>query len=200
MLTLYHSPQSRSSRIIWLLEELGADYDIAYMNIPRQDGSGAPDSKNPHPDKKVPALVHDGALITESTAIVLYLTDLFPKARLGPKIGDPARGSYLTWLAYYAGVIEPVVHFEFLGLAGNEGLVRTYRGKAEMQKRIGDALAAHPYIIGDQFTGADILIASIGQWMRDMLPQGAEIDAYIERCNARPALAKANAKDSPPGK
>src|SRR5262245_47420079 len=119
MLTLYHAPRSRSSRIVWLLEELGADYELKIVTIPRQDGSGAPDAANPHPDKKVPTLVHDGALVTESIAVIQYLTDLFPQAKLAPAIGDAKRGEYLTWLAYYAGVIEPVVHFQFLGLADN---------------------------------------------------------------------------------
>src|SRR5437773_9857024 len=116
MLKLFHAPQSRSSRIVWLLEELGADYEIAYMNIPRMDGSGGSDPSNPHPYKKVPALIHDGALITESIAIILYLTDLHPEAKLGPRIGDPKRGPYLPWLAYYAGVVEPVVTLDFCKL------------------------------------------------------------------------------------
>ena len=76
MLRLHHAPRSRSSRIVWLLEELGAECEIVYTNIARMDGSGDEDPANPHPDKKVPALVHNGALITESSAIVLYLTDL----------------------------------------------------------------------------------------------------------------------------
>ena len=80
MLRLYHAPRSRSSRILWLIEELGADCEIVYTNITRQDGSGDEDENNPHPDKKVPALVHDGRVITESSAIVLYLTDLYPQA------------------------------------------------------------------------------------------------------------------------
>jgi glutathione S-transferase len=70
MLTPYHVPQSRFSRIVWLLEELGADYELLITDITRQDGSGAADPRKPHPDKKVPALVHDGVLITESIAIV----------------------------------------------------------------------------------------------------------------------------------
>jgi glutathione S-transferase len=100
MLTLHHAPQSRSSRIVWLLEELGAPYQLKITDIPRMDGSGAPDPTNPHPDKKVPALVDDGVLVTESIAIVQYLIDKFPAAGLGPAIGDPLRGPYLTWLAY----------------------------------------------------------------------------------------------------
>ena len=68
-------------------------------------------------DKKVPALVHDGVLITESIAIVLYLTDIFRTSGIGPQIGDPKRGPYLTWLAYYAGVIEPLIVSNFAGVA-----------------------------------------------------------------------------------
>lgn len=198
MLTLYHAPQSRSSRILWLLEELGADYKIAYSNIQRADGSGAPDPANPHPDKKVPTLVHDGAVVTELAAVVLYLTDLFPKAGIGPAVGDKLRGPYLSWLAYYAGVIEPVVHFQFLGLGDHEGLRSTFRGRAELDQRLLGAFKAQPYILGDKFSGADILIASMGHFSRDMLPKDAVVDAYLERCNARPALARARAKDSPP--
>jgi glutathione S-transferase len=198
MLTLYHAPQSRSSRMIWLLEELGADYDIAYVDIPRMDGSGGRDLRNPHPDKKVPALVHDGALVTESAAIALYLTDLFPKAGIGPKIGDPTRGLYLTWLAYYAGVIEPVLTFSFLGLGDHEGLTRTFRGRAEMERRILDGLAANDYIAGPRFSAADVLITSIGHWARDMLPKDKGVDAYLEKCGSRPALKAAGLKDAKP--
>ena len=113
MLTLFHAPQSRSSRFIWLLEELGAKYEIRYVDIPRMDGTGAPDPSNPPPDKKVPALTHDDALVTESAAIALYLTDLHPEAGIGASVGDAKRGPYLSWLAYYGGVIEPVVTIEF---------------------------------------------------------------------------------------
>lgn len=196
MLTLHHAPRSRSSRIIWLLEELGATYQIRYTNIPRMDGSGAADPANPHPDKKVPALVHEGTLITESAAIILYLTDLFPDAGLGPKLGDRQRGPYLAWLAYYAGVIEPVVNLEFAGLAAHPGMQRTFTSRAAVDQRILEALKSGPYILGDSFSGADILIGSMGQWSRAMLPTDPLVDAYLSRCNARPALARAGAKDA----
>ncbi len=198
MLTLHHAPQSRSTRFLWLLEELGADYRIVYTNIPRRDGSSAADANNPHPDKKVPALVHDGALVTESAAMAVYLTDLFPKAGIGPQIGDPKRGAYLTWLAYYAGVIEPVVNFQFNNLGDHAGLARTFRGRAELDQRIVGTLSKSPYLLGDQFSAADILLVSLGQFARQMLPAGELIDGYLKRCQSRPALAKALAKDSPP--
>lgn len=199
MLTLHHAPQSRSSRILWLLEELGVKYDIVYTDIPRMDGSGAADPNNPHLDKKVPALVHDGTLITESIAIVIYLCDLFPDAGLAPKPDDLARGPYLSWLAYYAGIIEPVVHFQFFDLADHEGLRRTFRGREEMDRHILNALSKSDYITGDRFTSVDVIMASFGHLLRDMMPEGELVDAYLERCGARPALAAANAKDAPPG-
>ncbi len=124
MLTLYHAPRSRSSRIIWLLEELGADYRIKTVSIRRRDPAaqgphasmiGERDPANVHPHGKVPALVHDGALVFESAAIVLYLTDAFPQSGVGPRIGDPRRGPYLSWLAHYAGVLEPAFTSAFFG-------------------------------------------------------------------------------------
>ena len=136
MLTLHHAPRSRSSRIVWLLEELGANYRLVITDISRPDGQGAPDPKNPHPDKKVPALEHDGALVTESSAIVQYLTDLYPKAGLAPAIGDAKRGPYLTWLAYYAGVIEPVINLGFAGLADNPAMQRTFTTRQAVDARI----------------------------------------------------------------
>lgn len=196
MLRLHHAPRSRSSRIVWLLEELKADCQIVYTTITRQDGSGDEDEANPHPDKKVPALVHDDVLITESSAIVLYLTDLFPEAGLGPQPKDPKRGEYLSWLFYYSGVIEPVVTFEFAGLGENPALIRTFRGRAEMDRRIMEALKKGPYLLGETFTGVDILVASMGAWARQMLPTGKLMDDYLARCNARPALKSSYAKDS----
>jgi glutathione S-transferase len=194
MLTLHHAPRSRSSRIVWLLEELGADYRLVVTDISRMDGPGAPDPANPHPDKKVPALVHDGVLITESVAIVQYLADLYPKAGLAPAIGDPDRGPYLTWLAYYAGVIEPIINLEFAGLADNPAMQRTFTTRAAVDARILGALEKGPYLLGERFSGADIVIASIGQFMRTMLPAGPVVDAYLQRCGERPALARAMAK------
>ena len=195
MITLYHAPRSRSSRIIWLLEELGAPYEIKLASIPRMDGSGGPDAGNPHPDKKVPAIVHDGVLVTESAAIVAYLADLYPEAGITPKVGDPRRGPYLTWLAYYAGVIEPVINIEVAGLTDQPTLKRTFTSRAAVDQRILAALQRGPYIVGDEFTAADILIVSMGLWSREMLPKGEIVDAYLKRCMGRAALARAGARD-----
>lgn len=197
MITLYHAPHSRSTRMLWLLEEIGAPYEVVYVDIPRRDGTGAPDPANPHPDKKVPALAHDGALIYESAAIALYLTDLFPAAGVGAAIGDPLRGAYLTWLAYYAGVVEPNMILRYSG-QGWEQTAAGWGRPETMNRLIIEALEAGPYLLGERFTAIDILIGSMGQWAREMLPPSAAIDAWITRLNARPACALALARDAKP--
>lgn len=193
MLTLYHAPRSRASRIVWLLEEIGAPYEIETVTIRRGDGSGARDPRNPHPDGKVPALVHDGRLVTESAAICLYLTDAFRDARLGPPPGDPRRADYLTWLFWYAGVVEPVVVLHW------KGETKTDAGAAEayeqMASRLRGALERAPYLLGDDFSAADVLVASVFQWGRPLMPEGLVFDEYVARLEARPAFQRAAAKD-----
>src|SRR3954462_2270835 len=121
MLTLIHAPMSRSGSIVWLLEELGAPYETKIVTIRRADGTGAVDPANPHPHGKVPALLHDGNLVFESSAIALYLVDLFPEAKMAPRIGDPKRGALLSWLAYRSGVMEPAMIERRLGVQHMQG-------------------------------------------------------------------------------
>ena len=99
MLTLFHAPRSRSTRFIFLLEEIGVPYEIKVVNIRRSDGSGAVDPDNPHPLGKVPTRIHDDVTIFESPGITLYLTDTFPAAGLGPQAADRGRGAYLSLLS-----------------------------------------------------------------------------------------------------
>ena len=114
MLTLFHSPQSRSTTILSLIEEMGIRdrIDVRVVTIPRMDGSGARDPANPHPEGKVPALVHDGVVITERAAIILHLTALFPDSGLAPRVGTPDWGAFATWMAWYQGVLEPTFIME----------------------------------------------------------------------------------------
>jgi len=198
MITLYHAPNSRSSRIIWLLEEIGAPYAIRPVSIFRpMTGEGAPDDANPHPDKRVPALDHDGALFAESLAIVLHLTDAFPRAALAPAPDTPAYGDYLTWVAWYAAEMEPAL---FASMAGElDGAPHKRRYFDQVVRRIETALAESPYVIGDQFSGADFLISSALAFGRSAFPASAVIDAYVARCQARPAAVRGAALDDASG-
>ncbi len=193
MLTLYHSPQSRSSRIIWLLEELGVDCEIREVDIVRgMTNTGAPDPANPHPFKQVPALLDGGVLITESVAIALYLLEKFPDAGLAPPAGHLDRGPFLSWLVWYAAEMEPAMFYFFADELGTP-----YKSKAlgNVQRRILDALAGGPFLTGENFTAVDLFVGSALQWMRRMLPEDPQVDAYVERVTTRPALARAQAKD-----
>ena len=194
MLKLYHSPQTRSSRMIWLLEELGQPYEIEHVTIQRGDGSGAPDPKNPHPQSKVPALEHDGRLVVESGAITLYLTDAFPQAGLGPKVGDPDRGDYLGWLFFYAAEVEPNMINKFTGTADSNPQIA--RGYGQMAERFEGQLKHSPYILGEKFSAADVLFGSAVQWGTTMLPKSDVLDAYLARLSERPANKAAQAKDA----
>ena len=195
MLKLYHSPQTRSSRMVWLLEEISVPYKIAYLDI-RAEG-GAPESYRAiHPLKKVPALEHDGEIVTESAAICLYLSDAFPAAGLGPRAGEAGRGAYLSWLAYYAGVIEPALMVKAVGATGFSPLSAAWGDPDLMIKRLEDALGAGPYVLGERFTTVDVLIGSTFQWAGRLLPKTDAVEAYKARLMSRPAFLRSLEKDA----
>jgi len=195
MLTLFHAPQSRSSRIVWLIEELGADARIEYCEIAHRNGQkvGQADPKNPHPDGKVPALIHDGALITESAAVALYLTGLFPDAGLGFAPGAPERGALLTWVCWAAGELEPAMWSRMTGETERDPLARARFDAAAA--RLLEALWDGPYLMGERFTVADVMIGSSLGWARAFLPESPLLDAYVARLMSRPAKLRADARD-----
>jgi len=196
MITLYHAPRSRSSRFIFLLEELGVPYEIAKVSIRRGDGSGALDSGNPHPHGKVPVIRDGETVVYESAAIALYLTDKFPAAGIGPVVGDAKRGAYLTWLAYYAGVMEPSWTSAFMKTEvprGTAGWVKT----DEVMELVNSTLGKSPYILGEKFSAADILIGTTFKLFMGspLLPKTDLLESYVKRVVERPAYVRAAAKD-----
>ena len=198
MITLYHAPKSRSTRMLWLLEELSVPYEIRPVSIFRPvDGEGAPDPANPHPDKRVPAIVHEGMLVAESVAIVLYLTDCFPEAGLGAPVGAPQRGAYLTWLAWYAAELEPAM---FAGMSGElTTSPMKQRSYDTAVARLETTLTDTPYLMGGRFSGADFLVSSALGFGRKAFPESAVLDAYIARCQNRPAGQRGLALDNASG-
>lgn len=195
MLTFYHAPQSRSSAILTLIEEMGIrdQIEVRMIDIYRaRTGTGHADPTNPHPEKKAPCLVHDGHIITERGAIITHLTTLFP-SDLAPKVGTPAWGSFLAWMNWYQGVMEPVLVLDFVNVS-NPAVTSTFRGMAEVTARIHTALERGPWLMGDQFTAADLLVHSPFAWFGNT-PDDPLIKDWVARCMARPARLKVLARD-----
>ncbi|OYU38958.1 MAG: glutathione S-transferase [Pseudorhodobacter sp. PARRP1] len=196
MLTLFHAPQSRSSAIVTLIEEMGITekVDIRMVDIVRaRFGTGAADAANPHPEKKAPCLVHDGHIITERGAIMTHLTTLFPSG-MAPQVGTPAWGAFLTWMNWYQGVMEPVLVLDFAKVV-HPALTATFRGMDEVTARIRAALERGPWLLGDHFTAADLLVHSPYAWF-DNVPDDPLIKDWVARCMARPARLKVLAADA----
>jgi glutathione S-transferase len=197
MITLYHHPKTRSSRFIFLLEELGAPYEIRQVTLRRADGTGEVDPANPHPHGKVPSISDEGAAVFESSAIALYLTDKFPRNGVGPVVGDPKRGPYVSFLAYYGGVLEPAFMSKFMNTPvprGTAGWVVV----EEAMDFIIKTLSAGPYLLGEKFSAADVLYGTtFGMFgASPMMPKSPVLDAYVKRCLERPAYARAQARDN----
>ena len=189
MPTLYHSPNSRSTSILVLIEEMGiADrIDVTDVTIARQDGTGGPDPLNPHPEKKVPYLNDGEDRVHERGAIVAYLTDKFPEAGLGRPVGHPQRGAFLSWLFYYQGVMEPVLVLDWAKI-NHPALHATFRDLDAVVARLSEALDGQPYLLGEAYSAADLLLSSPFQWLPDAMPQQPSIQAWVKRCADRPAL------------
>lgn len=195
MLTLFHAPRSRSSRIVWLLEELGAPFELRHVTIRYLDGSGdGPDPANPHPDKKVPALLDNGTLVTESAAVATYLADILPMAGLAPRIGDQDRGAYLTWISWIEGELGPAI-FHRLSAGAD---APTPAGFQAALSRLDSALTNGPYLLGERFSAADIMLGGTLGWAHDVLPAEGPILAYLVRLAARPAFTRAMVRDAAP--
>lgn len=197
MITLFHAPRSRSSRMIFLLEELGAPYQIQSVDIRRGDGTGAVDAANPHPHGKVPAIEDEGTVVFESAAIACYLTDKFPDAGIGPLVGSPLRGAYLTWLAYYAGVMEPAWVSKFMGMTVPRGTAG-WVDPDEVMVHVNRTLQRGPYLLGESFSAADILVATTFALFlgSPLLERTALLEDYVQRVTRRPAFARAQTREN----
>ena len=196
-LTLYHASPSRSSIVLWMLEELGQPYDVKLIKL--SDGDNLkPDYLAINPMGKVPALAHKGTVITEAAAICTYLADEFPQAKLNVPVGTPRRGLYLKWLFFGPGCFEPAVIDR--AAPRKEEARRGMLGYGTFETTmdtVAKAIAQGPWLMGDQFTAADVIIGANIRWgtMFKLVPERPEFSAYAARIAARPAAQRAEAKD-----
>jgi glutathione S-transferase len=198
-LTLYHAAPSRSSIAHWMLEELGEPYTIQLISFKKGENR-QPAFLAINPMGKLPTLRHGDTIVTEAAAICTYLADEFPRAGLNVPVGNPQRGVYLKWLFFGPSCFEPAITER--AFPRKDAPPRSTLGFGDfdtvmdvMAKGVG---AADPYLMGRQFTAADVVIGSGLRWgmMFKLVPERPEFTAYVGRLNERRALKRATEKDA----
>jgi glutathione S-transferase len=194
-LTLYTNPMSRGRIARWMLEEVGAGYDVVLLDYASTMKAEPYLSVNPM--AKVPAIVHRGRTVTECAAICAYLAEAFPDAGLAPQ--EDERADYYRWLFFAAGPVEAAVTNRSLGVAPTDQQQRMagYGTYDRMVDVLDQAVSAHWYIAGDRFTAADVYVGSQVIWGAQFgsLPKRDAFDAYIARLTGREAYRRAAALD-----
>jgi len=196
MLTFYHAAWSRSSSILWLLEELGVDYELVPIDI-RAQGGVAESYRGIQPNKKVPAIEHDGVVIFERPAISIYLADAFPQAGLAPATGDAERGPWLTMLVWCSAVFDPCITARARGMTyeSNDFAFGLFDDMVAYLERV---VSERRFAAGERFTAADVQVASSIDFTMNrikVLAPHPAFTAYLERVGERPALMRAQAID-----
>lgn len=196
-ITLFHSPRTRSSGTLTLLEELGADYELRVLNT-KAGEQRQPAFLAVNPLGKVPAIKHGDALVTEQAAIAIYLADLYPEAGLAPALTDPLRGPYLRWLVFYGSSFEPAVVDRAMQREPGQTAMSPYGSYESVIDAVSAQLERGPYLLGDTFTAADVLWGGALGWtmMFKVVPERPEFVAYAERVRDRPASQRVLAMDA----
>lgn len=197
-IVFYHNPMSRGRIAHWMLEEVGEPYHVELVSFDK----GA--HKKPaflaiNPMGKIPAIVHRGTVITEAAAICTYLADAFPKAQLAPALDDPARGTYLRWLFFSAGCVEPAVTDKMFSRpqVDRPGALG-YGNYDDVLNTLEKAITPGPFILGERFSAADVYAGSQIGWgmMTRSIEPRAAFQSYLARCSERPAFKRFTEQDN----
>jgi glutathione S-transferase len=192
---LYYWPRTRAFRALWMLEELQVPYEFAYVNI-RAGEQNDPPFCHVNPMSKVPALEDDGAYVAESGAVLLYLADKYPDAGLGVPVGALQRGRFLQWMFFPGSCLEPAIAERMTGAPGNS-VSFGWGDLGRVESALKGALAEGPWLLGERFTAADILVASTLKiaYMAKVLEPGGVLGDYVTRATSRDGHERATAID-----
>lgn len=194
-IVFYTNPQSRGAMTHWMLEEVGCPYRTVVKAF--GPAMKSPDYLAINPMGKVPAIKHGDTVVTETGAILSYLADAFPEAKLAPPTGQ--RGAYYRWLFFVAGCGEPAMGNKAAGwdpstpdLQGRFGY-GTYKLTMDTLEK---AVDGRRYIAADHFTAADLYVASLLNFgmMFNIIEKRPAFEAYVKPHLARPANNRAQAK------
>ncbi len=199
-LVLYYAPRTRAFRARWLLEELAIPYELHRVDLAHGE-QRTPEFRRIHPLGAVPALVDGEHVLIESAAICLHLADRYPKAKLAPPPESPQRGAYYQWSVFAVATLDPLVAPVFargfrwpeqrrLETATDDEHERFVRLAAALRR----PLLEGPFILGDEFTTADVLVGSVLAWAKTvgLLRSAPELEPYLRRLEDRPAYARAS--------
>ncbi|MBI3767409.1 MAG: glutathione S-transferase family protein [Deltaproteobacteria bacterium] len=196
---LYYCPQTRAGRPRWLLEEIGEPYELVRIDLTKGEHK-KPDYLKIHPHGAVPALIDGDLALFESAAICMHLADKYPQKRLAPEVGTPARGLYYQWMLYSMATLEPPVLAVFLNTImlpeAERSAAAVEKGKtqfADVARVLSNALAGRSFLLGEQFSAADVMIGSTLGWagMMGLLNDHPALQAYVKRLTERPAFQRA---------
>jgi glutathione S-transferase len=192
-IVFYHNPMSRGRIVHWMLEEVGAPYEVKLLRFDKGEHKDA-EFLAVNPMGKIPAIIHRGTVVTEAAAICAYLADAFPEAGLAPGLDDPARGTYYRWLFFGAACIEGAVLDRMFSrpLPEQPGVIG-YGSYEDTLNALETAITPGPFILGDRFSAADVYVGAQIGWglmTKGLDPRPAFV-SYSERCSARPAHERA---------
>jgi glutathione S-transferase len=194
--TFFHAPHSRSSITRAMLEELGVPFDLVTLDLQRNE-QRSDEYLAINPMGKVPALRHEGVLITEQPAILMYLADLHPEKGLAPSIDDPLRGPYLRWMVFYGSCFEPAIMDLSQKREPMPAMACAYGDYDSVMQVIAAQLKQGPWLLGERFTAADVLWGGALNYgmMFKLVPEWPVFRDYIERVQSRPAIRRASELD-----
>jgi glutathione S-transferase len=192
MIKLYWSPRSRSFSALWLMEETGQPYERVLTDI-TTGAQKTPEFLAINPMGKVPAIKDGEAVLGEAAAICAYVAERYPEAQLAPPLGDPRRAKYLQWLFFSPSCIEPALIQIFTKIEVPPSTA-AWGSAAQVFDTLDAALEKGPWILGEAFSAADIMIGSglnFAVRLFKLVPSRPSFEAYIARCTARPAFQRA---------
>ena len=194
---LYWCVHTRASRVLWLLEEVGADFEVVEIDVRDEGAKAHPLFRIASPMGKVPAISDGDVNLCDSTAISLYLADRFPEAGLAPALDDPLRARYLYWMVFTPGMLEPALTEKFGGWE-TDRFQHGWGDHDSVMDVLKAGLAQGPWLLGKPFSAADVLVGAALHYMQAIgaLPDSDVLAAYVARCLERPAFQRALARDA----
>jgi glutathione S-transferase len=192
----YTNPMSRGQIIRWMLEEVGAPYDTEILDY--SSGMKGEAYRAINPMMKVPAISHNGRVVTEAAAICAYLADVFPEAGLGPR--EDEKADYYRWMFFAAGPLEQAVTNNYAGFHAEEEQQRMFGyGYYDLAvNTLADHLSAREFVCGSRFNAADVYVGSAVMWGTQFgtLPKLDSFLAYAERLSRREAYRRGKDEDN----